>query len=175
MSLLPTRIDGLKSFYIKGENFKICINVAEKPFTLTEDKNQRWRTLFYYVVNGGQGKISDKNNPSNYEELIPKKFFNSSKFIECETVLFEATTSGEIIGFNSDNENDTWEGELLDNTLTSITCDFPSVVVCFDGEFVINQKTFKKYNFANLEPNIEYELQLNGNVAVGLFKLTNGI
>lgn len=170
MSLRPTPIDGLKTHYIKGSNFKFCVNITEKPLFLLENKNQRWRTSYYYGVYG-KGKLFDNNNPSNFENIKPKKITNVERFIDCEEVMYEAEEPCELIGFNSEYKNDRWEAELIDKNLSSIICNQLSVIICFNGYMSINNKQFQKYNFSYLQKDMEYQLKLNDHSEVGLFKL----
>lgn len=162
--------DGLKSLYITGKNFRFCINITEKPLIISENKNQRWRTLYYYGSYGA-GKIYDNNDPSNYEMFLLKNLLDVNKFVDCETVSYESYCPSELIGFNTTNQTDIWEAELIDINQTSIKCEYSSVVFCFNGTMKVNNKIFNKYNFACLDKNIEYMLELNDTSEIGLFKL----
>ena len=170
MSLRTTPIDGLRTYYLRGQNFKICINITEKPLSLLEDKNQRWRTSHYYAVYG-KGKLFDNNDPTNCQILTPKTIINVEKYMECGAVMYESEEPTEIIGFNSEYHNDRWDAELINIDQTSIICESTSVIICFNGSMFVNDKEFQKYNFARLKVGEEYKLNLNETSEVGLFKL----
>lgn len=170
MSLSPPKIDGLKSTYITGKNFRFCINIAEKNFYIEEKINQRWKTLYYYVVYG-QGVGYNTYDPSKKYTFEQKKICDARLFLLWDSTTYECSEKTEIIGFNSTSEDDIWEAELIDKNQTYIKCEYPSVIFCFNGNMQINGKLLNKYNFANLNKDSEYQLELNDESEIGLFKL----
>lgn len=164
--------NGLETFYINGKNFKFCINKSNGPVSVIEDRNQRWRSIFHYIVYGN-GRAYDTNNPLNSWLGESKKLYQSRIINEIESVTFESSGPIEIIGFNLDNNenNNVWEAELLDNSLTSISCKYPSVLMCFNGNIEINDSLLNKYNFAYLQKDTEYRLNFGRFCEAGLYKL----
>lgn len=174
MSLLVPKKDGLKSIYIDGKNFRLCVNISDGRNSVVENLNQRWKTLYYYLVYG-DGMIYPTDDLSKQLSCEIKKIHDSRITLDWNSITFEPSEPTELIGFNTKNENDNWEAELIDKTQTSFLCDCPSVIVCFNGNMQINGKLLNKYNFANLNKGDEYNLELNDTSEVGLFKLKNDL
>lgn len=174
MSLAPPKLLGLKSEYITGniagKTFRFCINTAKKNFSISEKINQRWLILYYYVV-CGNGMGYDTNNPLIKLSWVPKKICDARLSNTWSSVSFECSEDVEIIGFNATDKNDVWKAELVDKNQTYIKSVYYSVIFCFNGNMKVNDKPFNKYNFACLDKNVEYKLELNDTSEIGLFKL----
>lgn len=162
-------IDGLDSVYVRGNNFRICINIAEKPLKIVETKNQRWDTIYQYGLYG-VGKMGDENNHNDYIDLLPG-IYDVSRFISCEKIFYECYEPSKIIGFNPLNLNDTWNLREINNQTTTITPSFSSVIFSANGIMFINDKQFLDYNFAYLEKDKSYNLEASTNTKILLFEL----
>jgi hypothetical protein len=157
-----------KRFFRKCEDFTICVNIGENGYVLAEHPNERF-TIFYYGVYGSGrfGKIFE----SDYINLDSKdnKIIDVQDYLHSK-VLFEGTEDFHIIGFNTLDKNVRWEAELLTSENKMITAKSgKSFLFCLNGDVFVNDKKFKRYDYAEIFPGIEYSLNMGENGALGLF------
>ena len=157
-----------KRFLRKCEDFMLCVNVGENGYMLAEHPDERF-TIFYYGVYG-RGKFG-RIFESDYINLESKenKLLDVRDYIHSK-VIFEATEDFFIIGFNTLDKNVKWEAELLTSKDKSATAKSErSFLVCLNGDVMINDKKFKRYDYAEIFPNINYDLNIGEKGALGLF------
>tara|TARA_B100000424_G_C22582430_1_gene327315 strand:+ start:49 stop:273 length:225 start_codon:yes stop_codon:yes gene_type:complete len=65
-------------------------------------------------------------------------------------------------GFNKMSDYDDWDGKLVDDD--KIKVDSESVLVCLDGNPIVNNIELKKYDFDELSIGKEYDIMLNNGV-----------
>ena len=65
-------------------------------------------------------------------------------------------------GFNKMSDDDDWNGELLGDGKIKINSE--SVLVCLDGEPVVNNIKLRRYDFDELLIGKEYDIMLNSGV-----------
>jgi hypothetical protein len=75
-----------------------------------------------------------------------------------------------MIGFNTLDKNVKWEAELLTSENKIVTAkQGKSFLFCLDEDVTINDKKFKRYDYAEIFPGIEYNLNIGEKGALGLF------
>lgn len=157
-----------KRFFRKCEDFSICVNIGEKGYVLAENPNERFTIFLYGVYGSGKfGRIFE----SNFIELDSKhnKIFDVQDYVHSK-VLFEGTEDFHMIGFNTFDKNIKWDAELLTSKDKTISAKLGrSFLLCLNGDVMINDKKFKRYDYAEIFPGIEYNLNIGENGALGLF------
>jgi len=152
------------------EDFSLCINIGQKDYVIAEHPNQRY-TVFYYGVYGS-GKFGKVFEPdylffeSKYDDIADVHDYVNSK------VLFEATEDFFLIGFNTLDKDVKWEAKVLTSKDKKTTLDSnkgKSFLVCLNGNCSINDKKFKRCNYTEIFPGIEYVLDIEEKSAIGLF------
>jgi hypothetical protein len=157
-----------KRFFRNCEDFSICVNIGEKEYVLAEHPNERF-TIFYYGVYGSGkfGRIFESDFielNSKHNTIVDVQDYVHSK------VLFEGTEDFHIIGFNTFDKNVKWEAELLTSENKIVTAKSgKSFLFCLNGNVFVNDKKFKRYDYAEIFPGIEYNLDIKEKGALGLF------
>jgi hypothetical protein len=159
-----------KRFYRNCEDFGLCVNIGEKGFVLAEHPNERF-TIFYYGVYGSGrfGRIFESdfiNLDSKNKTIEDVQDYVHSK------VLFEATENFFIIGFNTYDKNIKWKAKLLtskNKIVKTNSEEGKSFLLSLNGNVFVNDKKFKRYDYAEIFPNVEYKLNIDENGAMGLF------
>ena len=104
MSLLVPKKDGLKSIYIDGKNFRLCVNISDGRNSVVENLNQRWKTLYYYFVYGDGGMIYP--GTGNVPFYIKKGF---------QGIISQGTPVAQIIPFRQEKWKSKIEKDFLKN------------------------------------------------------------
>jgi hypothetical protein len=99
----------------------------------------------------------------------PKKLFSVKEYINCN-VVGELNENTRIIFFNSWNKNDNWEGRLIETGTVSSTQKY-AAIVCLEGSCTIDGKEIRELEYADLNPNKEYSVNISEDSYVGLFEL----
>lgn len=157
-----------KRFFRHCEEFSLCVNIGENGYVISEHPNERF-TIFYYGVYGS-GKFG---------RIFESEFINldsKNRIIEDvqdyvhSKVLFEATEDFFIIGFNTLDKNIKWQAELLtsENKTVKVKKE-KSFLVCLDNNVFVNDKKFKRYDYAEIFPEVEYKLDIDKSGTLGLF------
>ena len=71
-----------------------------------------------------------------------------------------------MIGFNTINKNEVWNGRLVIEPTVLVQKE--SHLICFDGNTIVNGKQLERFDYADLSPDRTYEINLNDG-ALGLF------
>jgi hypothetical protein len=155
-----------KRFFRKCEDFTICVNIGENGYVLAEHPNERF-TIFYYGVKG-QGKFG-KPFESDHLMIESNVITDVQDYVHSE-VLFQAMEDFFLIGFNTLDKNVKWEAELLTSESKVVTAKSGrSFLFCLDGDVVVNDKKFKRYDYAEIFQGTEYNLNISEKGALGLF------
>lgn len=159
-----------RRFHRVGEYFTLCVNIGKKDYVLAEhpiDSN----TIFYYGVKG-VGKLGTMFSD---EYVIVKEgdFCDVRKYLD-KYRIFHSQEDFHLVGFNTLDKNQNWEGRLIKNDENLINLDKirdlykPTFLVCLDGKPTVNNKIMRRYEYAQIDFSKEYHVDLNSG-ALGLF------
>jgi hypothetical protein len=157
-----------KRFFRHCEEFSLCVNIGEKGYVIAEHPNERF-TIFYYGIHGS-GKFG-RMFESDFINLDSKnRIIEDVQDYVHSKVLFEATEDFFIIGFNTLDKNIKWKAELLTSENNVVKTKIgKSFLVCLDGNVFVNGKKFKRYDYAEIFPEVEYKLDIDKTGGLGLF------
>jgi hypothetical protein len=176
MKLTQLNVPRYKRNLKKCEDFILCVNSGDAGYIGSEHPNLIY-TLYLYGISG-KGKIGIIegnyvdwiNFDSSVSELLDVKEHirkNSYGVMIAETDFY-------YIGFNTLDKNVDWDGRLISKEESSITIDKPnSYFVCLNGEVTINDKEFKRFDYASVIVGNEYNIDVGENSALGLFSKLN--
>ena len=147
-----------------GRSWMACANKADKGYLGLEYGSDR-KTIFQYIFYGS-AKIckvfSDETRIiENKGEIIDVKEFYK------QDVIFNFLEDSYIWGFNKLNESDNWDAKLVKEKQIVGTCN--SVLVCLDGNPIVNKNTLQRYDFDELQENKIYNIDIRNGV-LALFK-----
>ena len=157
-----------KRFLKIYEDFTICVNIGDAEYVLAEHPSER-HTLYIYPIKG-KAKLGHIFQ-SDYVTIDSNenKLLNIKEYLN-EVVVFQTETDFYFIGFNTLNKNIDWDGRLITNEESLLVIDKPnSYFVCLNGKVTINDKQFKRFDYASVDVGKEYSIQINENSALGLF------
>ena len=152
------------------DDFSLCINMGKKGYVIAETPEER-NTIFQYIIYGG-GKAGVMFEEGYFEGRVGE-LMDIRKYIR-KHGIFEATEDFLILGFNTLDKNQNWEGRLVSKDETKLNLDIirelrkETFLICFDGKPVVNEKQMKRYDYAKIDLNKDYNVELNGG-ALGLF------
>jgi hypothetical protein len=155
-----------KRFHRECDEFSICVNIGEQGYVLAEHYNERFTSFYYLIYGSGKfGRLFD----SNYLNLCEKKIIDVQDYFYDE-VIFHALEDFHLIGFNTYDKNVKWKSRLINlDEKKLIVSDTKSFLICFNGNPVVNDKKFKRYDYSKLNPNKNYEINLSDNDVLALF------
>jgi hypothetical protein len=168
------KVPRYKRILKKYDDFILCVNIGDAGCIETEHPNLN-HTLYLYGVKGKvkfgviEGdKINWKIIDSSQEQLLNvSEHLNSYGFGLSETDFY-------YIGFNTLDKNVKWDGRLISPEEKTIKIDKPnSYFVCLNGNVVINDKEFKRFDYASADIDKEYEISIKESSALGLFTKLN--
>ena len=143
----------------KFKTWMSCAYKADKGTAGYEYPHERY--VIYHYVYYGSAKIA---KPFTDDVTIIKangKLIDVKKFYKQHNIFhFSEDTS--MWGFNKMSDGDDWNGELLGDGKIKINSE--SVLVCLDGEPVVNNIKLRKYDFDELSIGKEYDIMLNSGV-----------
>ena len=151
-------------------DFCLCVNVGKKGEVMVESPAER-QTLYQYNLYGGgrAGEIFKED----YIESEVGVLLDVRKYVN-DYIIFQATEDFFTIGFNTLDKGQNWEGRLVSKDETKLNLDMirelrkETFLICFDGKPVVNEKQMKRYDYAKIDLNKDYNVELNGG-ALGLF------
>jgi hypothetical protein len=159
-----------KRFYRHYEEFGLCVNIGDKEYVLAEHPNERY-TIFYYGVYGS-GKLG-RIFESDYITIESKKIVNVQDYLN-DSVVFQSQEDFYLIGFNTPDKNIKWDAKLWENKENKLKVDKRTILLCLNGNFLINEKKFKRFDYSVLEKEKEYNIDfLDNESALGLFSHQN--
>ena len=153
MKKVPT----CRRFHRICEDFTLCVNIGERGYVLAEHPDERY-TIFYYALYGS-GKIG-KIFESDYILIESKNLTDVREYINSE-VIFHAHEDFCLIGFNTMNKNIHWNARILDKNTKVVKENKKSILICLDGSMIVNDKKFKRYNYASLVVGKEYNIEID--------------
>ena len=147
------------------EDFTLCVNIGENGYVLAEHPNERY-TIFYYALYGSGkfGKIFE----SEYILIESKKLVDVQDYVNSE-VIFHAHEDFCLIGFNTMNKNIHWNARILDKNTKVVKENKKSILICLDGSMIVNDKKFKRYNYASLVVGKEYDIEIDQDSTAVIF------
>lgn len=151
------KVPTCRRFHRICEDFTLCVNIGEKGYVLAEHPDERY-TIFYYALYGS-GKIG-KIFESDYILIESKKLTDVREYINSE-VIFHAHEDFCLIGFNTMDKNTNWNPKILDKNIKIVKEDRKSILICLDGNMIVNDKKFKRYNYASLVVGKEYNIEID--------------
>tara|TARA_B100000579_G_scaffold336393_1_gene287243 strand:- start:2104 stop:2379 length:276 start_codon:yes stop_codon:yes gene_type:complete len=80
-------------------------------------------------------------------------------------VMMETLEDFHMIGFNTLDKNEDWEGRLVTENILRVEKE--SQLICFDGNPIINGKELARFDYSEIYPNKDYEITKEG--VLGLF------
>ena len=148
------------SRYLKKFNtWMACAYKADKDTAGYEYPHERY--VIYHYVYHGSAKIA---KPFTDDVTIIKangKLIDVKKFYKQHNI-FHFLEDTSMWGFNKMSDYDDWDGKLVDDD--KIKVDSESVLVCLDGNPIVNNIELKKYDFDELSIGKEYDIMLNNGV-----------
>ena len=160
-----------RRFYRECPEFSICVNIGKKGYVLAEDPSDRF-TIFQYGVKG-TGKFA-RMFESDYITFEGGKFYDVREYVH-DNVVFHAQEDFFLIGFNTKDKSQGWDGRLVTESELDLKSIYDTVeitnkrtfLICFDGKPVVNGKKLKRYDFSEVYPNKTYNIEHSG--VLGLF------
>jgi len=159
------KVPTCRRFHRVCEEFTLCVNIGEKGYVLAEHPNERY-TIFYYGLYGS-GKFG-KIFKSDHILIESKKLVDVQEYVNSE-VVFQAHEDFCLIGFNTMDKNIRWDAKILNTDTKIVKESKKSILICLNGDMVVNGKKFKRYHYASLVIGNEYNLDLNENSVVVVF------
>ena len=147
-------------------DFDICVNIGQKGYVVAEHPDIRYTT--HYIITQGSGKFS-RIFEENYILLDELKVYDVTDYVK-DKVVFEALEDFYLIGFNPHFKDVKWEGKLIEGKPRKITVDKRTVLINLNRPPIhVNDKKFKRFDYAYLEAGREYKLALPTGHITALF------
>jgi hypothetical protein len=155
-----------KRFHRKCDDFSLCVNIGEKGYVIAEHSNERY-CVFYYGLYG-KGKIGKIFDP-NYIIAEEKQIYDV-QYLMNDSIAFEAIEDFHLIGFNTLDKSIKWGYQKVTKEIETINLKHKkSILICFDGKLKINDLEMKRYDYAPLNPDVEYKLNIEKDSDVFVF------
>lgn len=168
--LKSLKVPRYKRILKKYDDFILCINIGDAEHIGTEHPNLVY-TLYLYGIKG-KGKVGAiKGDKIEWKNLdtAEGKLIDVSEYINSYGIMI-AETDFYYIGFNTLDKNIKWDGRLITESDSPLLIDKPnSYFVCLNGDVTINDKEFKRYDYASADIGKEYNIKISENSALGLF------
>ena len=146
-----------KQYIKKCEEFSVCAIECEKGWIGIEPMQKNYGLYHYCVYGTGKFAVPFQN----YTKINPRDFFDMRDYLN-NHVMLEASEDFYWIGFNTLDKNQDWDGKLVKNSI--LTVQKESWMICFDGHPIVNDKKISTFDYAQIYPNKNYEINLNGGV-----------
>ena len=123
---------------------------------------------YFLDKDGGKfGRIFDPNPitlDANKKEIADVQDYVNDR------VSFASDSDFFLIGFNTLDKDVKWAYKII----TSNDDDFvfgskKTFIVCLDGNPIVNNKKLKRYDYSQIYPNKEYNLNMNDKGVLGIF------
>ena len=128
----------------KCESWVACAYSADKG-TIGYEHHLERKVLYQYVYYGS-AKIG-KPFMSGYRLIDQKGELVDVKEFYMRDIIYDFVEDTSMWGFNTLNDDDDWNGKLINNTFTA---KGQSVLVCLDGSPVVNNITLSRYDYDEL-------------------------
>ena len=149
-------------YFKKLNKFAVCAFQAEKGMLEIEPKSESCG--IYHYVFYGSAKIG-KPFKSEFEIVKKGDFFDMKNYLN-QPRLYEALEDFYVWGFNT-FPNEDWDARLLTDEVFTVEKD--SVLVCLDGNPIVNKNTLQRFDFDELQENKIYNIDIRNGV-LALFK-----
>ena len=159
-----------RRFYRVGSEFSLCVNIGKKGYVLAEHPDDT-NTIYYYGIKG-IGKLGTMFS-EDYIRIKKGDFCDVRHYLH-KFRIFYAEEDFHLVGFNTLEKGQNWEGRLVKNDETTLDLNYikqlrkPSFLVCFDGKPLVNGRVMKRYQYSQLDNDRQYDVELNEGV-LGLF------
>ena len=150
-----------KHYFKKLEKFSVCALKAEKGWIGIELEPDSFGV--YHYVYYGSARVGTPFKEESF--TVSSNHFFSMKDKLHLPVMLESLEDFYMIGFNTLNKNEDWEGRLVTEDILRV--DKESQLICFDGNPVINGKELTRFDYSEIYPNKDYEIINEG--VLGLF------
>ncbi len=159
-----------RRFYRECPEFNICVNIGKKGYVLAEDPSDRF-TIFQYGVYG-IGKFA-RIFESEYLTFEGGNFYDVREYVY-DHVVFHSQEDFFLIGFNTKDKSQGWEGRLVTESVLDLTDMYDtetitnrrSFIICFDGKPTVNGKILKRYDYSEVRPDKKYNITYPGVLAL---------
>ena len=156
-----------RRFYRESGEFSLCVNIGKKDYVLAENPVDS-NTIFYYGIKG----IGKLGTMFSEDHVLVKE----GEFVDVRSYLhkfriFHSLEDFHLVGFNTLEKGQNWEGRLVKSEETVLDLNrsyIQTFLVCFNGKPVVNDKIMKRYEYARLDLNKQYNINLDGGV-LGIF------
>lgn len=177
--LKSLKIPRYKRILKKCDDFILCANIGDAGYVGGGEHPALNYTLYLYTIKGKSiTHVIKKGDglygiPFEYETVVHDnqegKLLDISPYLNSYGV-FEALEDFYYIGFNTLDKNIKWDGKLIGETDNPLIVDKPnSYFVCLNGEVMINDNEFKRFDYASVTIGKEYQISIGKNGALGLF------
>ena len=156
------RIMNVQHYFKKLDKFSVCALKAKKGTVEVEEDSES--CAIYQYVFSGSARIG-RPFKSEFFDVKTGDFFSMKEFIY-QTRLYEALDDFYMFGFNVLNREEDWSGRLLRDEKLKV--DNESVIICLDGNPIINNKELFRFDYSELSEDKTYNIELNQGV-VALF------
>ena len=159
-----------RRFYRESGDFALCVNIGKKDYVLAENPIDS-NTIFYYGVKG----IGKLGTMFSDDYIIVKE----GQLVDVRSYLhkfriFHSLEDFHLVGFNTLEKGQSWEGRLINDDEKILDLNVMRdlyrhiFIVCFNGKPKVNDKTMKRYEYAKIDLNKQYNINLDGGV-LGMF------
>ncbi len=150
-----------KHYYKELEKFSVCGVKADKGWIGLEPE---WTSFgVYFYVYYGSSKIGIPFKGELFT-VRANQFFSMKEHLH-SPVMLETIEDFYMIGFNTLDKNQDWEGRLVTENILRVEKE--SELICFDGNPIINGKELTRFDYSEIYPNKDYEITTEG--VLGLF------
>ena len=136
----------------KCDSWVACAYMADKE-TIGFEHHPDRKVLYQYVYYGS-AKIG-KPFSSEYTLINQKGHLVDVKQFYMKDIIYDFLEDTSMWGFNTLNDDDDWNGKLINNTYTA---KGQSVLVCLDGSPVVNNITLSRYDYDELTDGKKYNI-----------------
>lgn len=155
---------------LKAKKFFLCIHQASNGMIDFEKAENRF-TQYTYLEYGQASLYAFLDDIIEEVKMSEeKKLYDVRKYKNCN-VVGKAAHACNAVSFNPLRKDEDWEATLLSKSGELVSDKIYSVIICLSGEFAVNGKKFKQYEYAELEQNKTYNIKFSKGSQAGLFEL----
>lgn len=170
--LKTLKVPRYKRILKKCDDFILCVNIGDAGYIGSEHPNLIYTSHLYGIKGRGKIGVIEGNyiNWINFDSAESKLLDVSEHMYKNAYGVMIAETDFYYIGFNTLDKSVKWDGRLIENTDSSLVIDTSnSYFVCLNGNVTINDKEFKRFDYASVKVGKEYKISIGENSALGLF------
>lgn len=157
----------------RSKKFFLCVHQTPDKEIGFEKCDERFTQFTYLSYGYGKFHFFYDDKIETIDGKITKHLYDLRQYVNC-SVVAETKMDSKIISFNPWRKEEYWEGRLIDKSEKVITTDNDyACVICFEGNCMVNRKTFKELDFADIIKNKEYKVEIPDSTYIGLFELVS--